>query len=142
MKEETVERIYKRILKEVVEPITGGGLTYSNTLQKTCDRLGVPILGVYASDELPGHDGYYICNVDKSYESGSHWLGCVNSDGTTYIYDSFGRASGPLLSSDRCIVDSDLKDREQDPKQENCGARCIAWLLCVKHLGLHNALKI
>jgi hypothetical protein len=142
--EKTVERIYKRILHEIVEPITGKGVTYDDDLWEIGkDLLGPKFHGVYSSNNTPTTKNiYYIINVDKSTEPGSHWLGCVNQNNRTYIYDSFGRKTAKLIPHlGGKITDADY-DKEQKNNEDNCGARCLAWLLVVKHLGVKNALKI
>ena len=143
MKEDTIERIYKRILHEIVEPITGTKITYNHDLNRIGKQLiGTEFLGVYPSDRMPKNKGYYIANVDKSSQPGTHWLGCVNSNGHRYIYDSFGRGSSSIIPHvSGSIIDADY-DREQDINENNCGARCLAWLLVAQHLGIDNAMKI
>ena len=56
------------------------------------------------------------------------------------FYDSFGRDDTTIINNLRFsgngkIVDSDKKDVEQNMKETNCGARCIAWLLVYNDLG-------
>jgi len=141
MNEKTVESIYNRILNEIVIPVVGNKITYSNDLDAFGrTHIGKEFVGVFSSDRMPTH-GYSIINVDKSHESGSHWLGIVFKDGEPHIYDSYGRRSSDLIPHIGGAVDADY-DREQGKKEENCGARSLTWLICVKYLGLDNALKI
>jgi hypothetical protein len=145
--EKTVEKIYNRILHEIVEPAIGNKITYTDELNKAGRKLlGHTFTGAFPRDELDTSKNHYcVLNVDKSSEPGSHWLGCVVRDGKTYVYDSFGRTSRALvpnlLKGGKKVVDADY-DAEQMPKEDNCGARALAWLVCVEHLGLDSALLI
>jgi hypothetical protein len=146
-KEKAIEKIYNRILKEVVEPAIGNKTTYTDELNKAGrNLLGNIFTGAFPLDELDRtRDHLCILNVDKSNEPGSHWLGCVVKKGKTYIYDSFGRTSMALipdiLKGGKKVIDTD-HDAEQIPRENNCGARSLAWLVCVKYLGVDSALLI
>lgn len=79
--------------------------------------------GVFASDQnWPRHRGYAIVNLDTRSQPGSHWIAV----GDGLVYDSFGRpnilkGSGDLPQADH--------DAEQEDEEDNCGPRCLAWLL-------------
>jgi hypothetical protein len=127
----------------ILEPYIGNGVTYGNQLHEIGTSLFGPSLfrGVYAADELPDfdskHHGYYcIVNLDKSYESGSHWIAMAKKDSRcpTYFYDSFGRHHADIMAGlDELNVKSTELDAEQSKRETNCGLRCMAWL-CVFHV--------
>jgi len=48
---------------------------------------------------------------------GEHWIACYNN----YTYDSFGRDAS--------------QDAEQEESEDDCGQRCIAWLMLCKRYG-------
>ena len=79
-----------------------------------------------------------IFNLDTRAEGGSHWCSCALINGLVYIYDRFGRAIELGLT----VNNSDLSDREQLIKENNCGPRCIAWLLVCDRHGIKNAMSI
>jgi hypothetical protein len=54
------------------------------------------------------------------------------------VYDSFGRDIS--LKQKNNIMTED--DAEQTPKEQNCGARCVAWLVVVAVKGIKTALTI
>lgn len=87
---------------------------------------------------------YFILNNHKKGQSGEHWVAILKNGNVYYVYDSFGRTSNKLLphfSKNRIIIDSDY-DAEQFGESEICGQLCLAWLLCVKELGIRNALLV
>ena len=77
-----------------------------------------------------------IVNTDKADESGEHWLALAHDLKRGVIaYDSFGRQVAPwALASD--------PDPEQRLLEQNCGQRCLAWLICWKKLGAVAALAV
>ena len=56
------------------------------------------------------------------------------------MYDSFGRPSDKLIGLGN-TVDADY-DVEQKEIEQNCGQRCLAWLMCIHHYGIDKALLI
>ncbi len=137
------EKIYNKILKMVVEPLTGIKTTYSDELNRISKLvLGSEFHGVYASDMIPDltkDKPYAILNLDKTGLPGSHWIAVAKDGEHTYCYDSFGRSHVKIIpslkgSGNGKIVNTEL-DAEQTQKEENCGARAIAFLLVFKHWG-------
>ena len=142
--EKKAEQYYQKVLKYVENNKTGKNTTYSNELEKVCRELfGVKFKGVFASDKIPRLTSlapYCILNLDKSGESGSHWVALAKCKDGAMLYDSFGRDDTVIIKNLRFsgngkIIDSDKKDVEQKIKEKNCGARCIAWLLVFNDLG-------
>ena len=161
MKESQAEQIYNTYLNKAVYPLTGKKTTYlSQILGAGHKLLGVKFKGVYPSDKIPKLNDlapYAILNLDKSSESGSHWIAIAKlpqsfnrSSGKTtnesIIYDSFGRDYKRIIpdieySGNGTIKNTD-RDSEQKILQTDCGARCLAWLLVVENYGPSVALKI
>lgn len=152
MKEDEVEKIYKTILKNIIEPLTGDETTYLNELLGVGKKLfGVKFKGVFPSDKIPKLNDlspYAILNLDRSKEPGSHWVAIAKNDkdDITLLYDSFGREGNKIIKSlnysgNGRIVNTDL-DAEQKVKETNCGARCLAWLVVCDMYGFENAKKI
>jgi hypothetical protein len=133
------EQLYNHYLKKIVYPLIGDKTTYLNQLLGAAKKLlGVKFKGVYPSDKIPKlHDlsPYCILNLDRSTESGSHWIALAKfpNSNDSMIYDSFGRDYKRIipnlqLSGNGRIINTQL-DSEQKIMETDCGARCIAWLL-------------
>ena len=69
---------------------------------------------------------------------GSHWCAVVKDKKYYIIYDSFGRDI--KLKQKINIMTED--DAEQDINEQNCGQRCVAWLVVVAVKGIKIALTI
>ena len=143
--------MYNSILKNV-EKETGTASTYSNDLDRIAkQKLGIAFKGVFASDRIPHLNSIYkyaILNLDSSTESGSHWIAIAHDydKNITYCYDSFGRKNTQIIpnlkvSGNGRVIDSD-KDVEQNIKEENCGARSLAWLIFFELYGSKASLLI
>ena len=143
--ERDAEKMYKLILTKIVQPILGKGSTYQNDLLKTGkDLLGNRFHGVYPCDKIPKltkRQPYCILNLDNSNQPGSHWVACMKVGKKVWLYDSFARKGSKILpslakSGNGIVRDVDREDREQTIIEENCGARCIAWLCLCEKLGI------
>ena len=101
---------------------------------------------MYPSDHIPEltkEKPYAILNLDKSTESGSHWVAIAKVNDETYIYDSFGRKNQQIIpslskSGNGTIEDTD-RDAEQKINELNCGNRSVAFLLLVDRFGINYA---
>lgn len=140
-------RIYNKVLKTVVEPLTGVDTTYSDELNKVAKIcLGSKFYGIYASDKIPvltEEKPYAILNLDKTGLPGSHWISIAKHGKNTYCYDSFGRSASKIIpslinSGNGKIINTEL-DAEQHDKEDNCGARCIAFLIVYDQWGAEMA---
>lgn len=135
----TIEKIYLNNLNRVQTKYTKNNkVTYLDQL----DRIGKKLFetkwhGIYPSDKIPKLNSikrYCILNLDRSDEPGSHWVALAKlKDGQTIFYDSFGRCHTKIipalnLSGNGRIINSE-KDREQKIREENCGQRCLAFLM-------------
>tara|TARA_R110000851_G_scaffold119581_6_gene247430 strand:+ start:432 stop:908 length:477 start_codon:yes stop_codon:yes gene_type:complete len=149
-KEKDVEREYNNILKQIIEPLSGDKTTYLSELNGIGKKLfGVKYKGTFPADKIPKLNDlapYAILNLDKSTEPGSHWVAIAKHPGEnkTLFYDSFARKGSKIIKSlsysgNGRIVDSDLKDKEQEIEETNCGARCLAYLVVVEKYGWDNA---
>jgi len=144
---------YNQILK-VLRKQHGNGITTNITLDALGKRyfcgvyLGTYPWNKYPINKLPEY-GFAIINTDDSSGDGVHWVAVHNYKNTIYIYDSFGRKSTNLLKGfsklikkyGKKLVDSKY-DAEQADSQEDCGMRCLAWLMIVKCMGVKKALAI
>lgn len=109
--------------------------------------FGAKYHGTYSSDRLPtlsNSSPYCIVNVDKSSESGSHWVACALDGDDVYIYDSFGRSTSALIPSivakygGARVKDTDY-DAEQLYSQSTCGHRCLSFINVCDKLGIGYA---
>lgn len=138
----SAEELYNKELKNI-HSILGKGLTYGSELTNLGKKMfGNKFKGVYAADELTNlkkeDSGYFIFNLDKKNEPGSHWIGVVKNrrklpDGTfadkILVYDSFGRDTkeiAPGIYSIGNIYQTE-NDAEQKIEEEDCGSRVITW---------------
>lgn len=121
------EAQYRRWLKFAVG-VLGNGVTSGKQLQSLCSRLfKKKFVGVFPSDGIPKlkKGTCAIANVDKAGEPGTHWVALTHG----LFYDSFGRTHTSLVAHAKLAQDDTDLDREQDYLQENCGARCVAFLI-------------
>ena len=71
----------------------------------------------------------YIINTDN--KKGVHWIACYKYRNKIFCYDSFDRDIKTLSqfwSKNKNLINAN-KDRDQSCTEENCGARCVAWLI-------------
>lgn len=143
----TIEIIYNNILKKVEQFFGHNLTTYDYQLDEYCKMIfGDKWKGVYPIDKIPSplKDGYYIINLDKSYETGSHWCSICKKGDKIVLYDSFGRTKQlskiPELIKLKIIFTE--SDAEQTEIESNCGQRCTAFLVCCHLYGIEEAIKI
>ena len=110
--------------------MVGTGTTTTTALLKAAkELLGRNFTGVYPSDKVPHNFKSVIANLDSSKQGGSHWIAIAKKKKGNYlVYDSFGRPTRKIIRLKHATQDADY-DAEQADHEENCGARCIAWLL-------------
>ena len=137
--EKQAENFYNQYLTNSVYPLIGNKTTYLGELEGAGKKLlKVKFKGVFPSDKIPKLNDlspYCILNLDKSTESGSHWIALAKmpNSNNSVVYDSFGRDYRKIipnldLSGNGRILNTD-KDSEQEILETDCGARCLAWLL-------------
>jgi hypothetical protein len=151
--ERRVTAFFRKQLK-LVEHVMGKGLTYNSYLLKIAKQLiGAQFEGVYSQNTVPlklPTRCMFILNQDVDTGKGIHWISVYKNGKTYYIYDSFGRTSKRLVPlfvnqilGENCkYIDSDHDPEQFGYKSENCGQLCLTFLLCVKRLGINNALLI
>jgi hypothetical protein len=126
--------IYDKLLCDIVYPLLGRKVTYSDEIDDVGKiLLGNDFVGVFASDMIPRLKNTQCCvlNLDRSDQSGSHWIAVYKVGKKNLTYDSFGRKSSKIIPSLKNVEDADY-DVEQMIEQEDCGARSIAFLLVCK----------
>lgn len=128
--------VYNAYLHGVEKLLDNKSTTSNFELNKIGKSLfGGKFVGTFASDQLPTlskFKPYCIANLDKSNESGSHWIAIVRDNADVLVYDSFGRKSKTIIPSvlrHYKVVKDTESDAEQDTKETNCGQRCISALL-------------
>ena len=149
MNEAKAEQLYKDTLENVIYPLTGNKSTYMNDLDRVGRKLlGVKFKGVYASDKIPKLNDlkpYCILNLDKSTQSGSHWVSVAKIHGkdSSIVDDSFSRPAKKIIpavlnSGNGKIINSDM-DSEQEIQQTDCGARSLSFLVVLDKYGVDVA---
>lgn len=132
--------------------VLGNGITTDSQLNTVGRKLfKSKWLGVHPSDvsartinikQRRGHK-YFIINVDGSSEPGSHWLGVAWDGSKFHIYDSYARSSKKLIPSFIKTIGYDYIDAnhtaDQRDREDNCGARAMAWLVYAAKYGHQSA---
>lgn len=94
-------------------------------------------IGVYPRNKIPSHTNIGDCLIfNNKSKIGEHWLALVHGHKHIYVYDSFGRSKEFFNLSDVYKM-TDPKP-EQNIYEENCGARCLAWLMTCDIFGVEN----
>jgi hypothetical protein len=141
----------QRLLDSTVYPLVGKQTTTDHSLADAGTKLlGPSFKGVFASDRLPDlpsfGTSYLVVNVDTHDRPGSHWMGIIKNGPRLYLYDTFGRPASEIIPS--LVIYADKRGMqlfskksvpEQAPKQTDCGARVLAWLLLAKRCGIGDA---
>jgi hypothetical protein len=129
---------YHYYLTQVVQPILGNGVTEDWQLEAMGRMLfGRRFQKVVMSDQFHGvtkNNPYAIINMSpqRLHDGGTHWIAAAwHSQGQTLIYDSFG--SMHSLPEDIAkkfgSVQILTSHAQQHVDEENCGQRCLAWLI-------------
>ena len=130
-----------KILKEyeqnlmMIEDLIGASTTNNFQIYKICRLLfDSRFLTCSTSDDWPKYvfnNQMFILNVDDSSKNGSHWCAFYKYLGKFYAYDSYNRNVKHLSKwwRNKNIISANT-DRDQSYNNENnCGARCISWLI-------------
>lgn len=60
-------------------------------IESVCKRYHIPLNGVFMKDELQElRHGYFVINLNSSWENGSHWCALVCDKRECIWFDSFG----------------------------------------------------
>ena len=150
MTEVEVIKVFNSYKQQLIKQL-GTQVTDNIQLDRVAYKLlGTRFKGTYSVDTVPiQKSGMFIVNTDLSTGPGVHWVAVVSTAKNIYVFDSFGRKTKNLLKPlvknakiyQKKVIDSDY-DVDQKISSFICGPLSIAWLLCVKELGIKNALKI
>ena len=101
------------------------------------EKLAKICLNVVACDELKvlNYGDKYICNLDRSYEEGSHYIAISIKEENSIYFDSYGN---PCLNEyiKNALVENHITEMYYSAKQiQNsislfCGYFCLAFLIC------------
>lgn len=139
--------IYNKILQIIYLDLKKD-TTYTQDLKQCAKKYLSTFKGVYASDEIPilKDSECAIINTDDSKGIGEHWTAIYRCGGDVYLYDSFGRNHVQILpslikSNNGVVYDAEY-DAEQIETENNCGQRCIAWLILCTEWGIEYGMLI
>jgi hypothetical protein len=125
------------------------GSTTTSELTECCNLLLHDYIGTFPVDKIPKkmkNMQSCIINLDDSTQPGSHWIALYRTGSRgTIVYDSFGRKASKILFKKAKELKKYINtesDAEQKKIEENCGQRCIAWLLLCEIYGENAALTI
>jgi len=133
---------YQELLNEVQSEL-GNGSTSKKQLEAYISEIwdGNDFDGIHAPDDwgINMKKPYSIINTQGA--PGEHWMACyMISKNNPLFYDSFGRSIISGWTGQRLLTTEE--DAEQDISEDNCGQRCVAWLLLVKEMGWRAGKKI
>ena len=146
LSEEQAEKVFNDNL-EIAHDILGKSVTLTSQLDKAGKTFFKNrYIGTFPVDEIPKlpADRYMIVNNKTREHGGEHWVAVANEGGVLHVFDSFGRPTEDLIPSLYAmgtVKDSDY-DKDQKETQEDCGARCISWIMLFDEYGAENALLI
>ena len=143
---------HNKLTREIVKEWGNHAL---NDLEVT--KIGKLLLGskyknTYPQDRVPftNSSKYFIINVDKHGEIGSHWCAVYqDSKKNMYVYDSFARPSKKLLpyfydmakKKDYKLINVNGKS-DQHKNSFICGPISLSWLSSVNKFGIEAARHI
>ena len=146
LKNSNHDQIYNHFVK-IVESLVGNGETHSANLEKVGKEMfDKKFAGVFAADTIPKSTNFKYCiaNLDNSDQPGSHWVAMARLPGPKryLVYDSFGRSTSEILPDLQVPNEQTEQDAEQKREEDNCGARCLAWLTMFDMFGPDVARQI
>ena len=135
-----------RQLKRAETALGGKGSTSASELDIAAPKLGIAkFRGAWPADRCPKltNGSSCILNTDSSGMAGSHWVALYATPKHILAYDSFGRRVSTLAKPFKRmeLVDTE-DDAEQHVLQENCGQRCLAFILTAQNIGADAAMSI
>jgi hypothetical protein len=152
MSEAVAERAFKKYKNTYIKQMGNKATTSTQLSHKGKLLFGKRYLGTFPQNMAPlGKSGYAILNTDISGGPGIHWCALYLTPKSIYVYDSYARPSTKLLkilsknanAKKIKIHDSDRNDAEQfGVNTEICGPLSMAWLSCVRQLGIRSSMKI
>ena len=147
-----MDAMFRQVVHEL-EKAYGNGMQTNFSLieiaNQVCPEIGIGqnVIRNMDYDFKKMRGKHAIINSDN--REGIHWVASYQRGKTIYIFDSFGRPTKTLLPEFyKRAVDAGFKiidteyDAEQLDHQQDCGIRCLAWIIICKHQGIRNALKI
>jgi len=153
--EHQVKKIYDENIKKIVRYFGHRKSTTTHHLDDLGHKLfGNIYIGTFPQDDMPvkiPKKCYFIINTGTKKSKGEHWVAVYKNNHIYYIYDSFGRIHSNIVkhfvedmskNSKVRFVDSDRDPEQYGSKSEDCGHRCISFLMIVEDYGIRNALKI
>ena len=98
-------------------------------IEEKLKKYNIKLNGIIMSNELNKlYNGFYVINLDKVGNGGTHWT-CLYYDGKiNYYFDSFGMPPPTHIEQLLKPVFIYNKEQIQDVKSDACGYYCIAWL--------------
>ena len=88
---------------------------------------------------------FCIANTDDSKSGGEHWVAIVyRNKKEIIVYDSYGRETDDIMDlsyKNKETIETDM-DAEQKINTNECGQRCLAWLIYYEIFGEIEAMKI
>ena len=136
----SAEAFYRQCLQQIERKMGNKGTGESEIEQMSDFFLRNPTRwkGVFALNEpWRKTGGYRVVNLEPRGNRGEHWVGVANN----LIYDSFGRNRVVEIREHKLGIrpfgeySYTAPDAEQLKQEDNCGQRCIAWLMVYDKYG-------
>ena len=146
--EEEVKARFRGYKKLLIQHVGRGPMDDVTIEQIGKNEFGKRWAGVFCSDEakkvLKLRDAFCIVNTATSTGRGSHWLAVyMTVRGSGFVYDSFGREPQRVIwrlsreaMAEHVALHSTNPDQEQRGFSALCGQNSLAWLLCVRDVGV------
>ena len=101
----------------------------------------------YSFNNMDGK--YSIVNTDNGV--GEHWVSVYQERNNVFVFDTFGRKINILMPefekrariNGYIVYNANKKyEREQKEEQNDCGLRCLAWLILTHSKGIKTVLLL
>ena len=98
-------------------------------IEEKLKKYNIKLNGIIMSNELNKlYNGFYVINLDKVGNGGTHWTCLYYDCKINYYFDSFGMPPPTHIEQLLKPVFIYNKEQIQDVKSDACGYYCIAWL--------------
>ena len=145
----TRNKIFQKIIesKKSQEGLDSSFL--NSTLRNISNFLGVFPQDYIENIQITTFPFSFVVNIDKSNQSGSHWIAINISNNQIYIFDSLGTITltkpkfiFKFLSSFRTTHQFYVTPQLQNPTYYTCGFYCLYFLIACQFFSFNESLSL